>query len=73
MVIYTIYRPITSDHPGKWVVRRWYILPGVEDPVPDPSPRLADTLGEARGLVPPGSVLVPRLEGDDDVIEEAWV
>ena len=60
---------------GSWVA----VDSGSEDTAdagghrPDPDFQLADTLDEARGLVPPGAENRGRDEGDDPVIVETWM
>lgn len=74
MILYVIYRPTTSDHSGKWVVRKHYILPGVPVGVPDSTGAvLADTLEQARAQVPAGLECIVRHPDDDPVIEETWL
>jgi len=61
------------DFPGKYVVRRWYVVPGNPDPVPDVVPRLTGSIDEARMMVPPGLTRIERQELDDPVLVETWV
>lgn len=66
-----------KDYPGKWVTRRWLILPGMADPVPQKKPlAVVDTVGEARAAVEkhkPGAVRLERHELDDEAIVEVWL
>ncbi|MFA5053174.1 MAG: hypothetical protein WC565_03910 [Parcubacteria group bacterium] len=70
--LYVIYRPVTKDHPGKWVVRRWHVSLscGIR---PEANCTLYDSLDAARGSLPPGLGRAARDEGDDDCIEETWI
>jgi len=71
---YTIYSPTTRDYPGKWVVRRWDIIPGHSKPVPWLELiAKADSLEEARSALPEGLFLMPRADEDDPVIYETWI
>lgn len=76
------------DYPHHFVVRRCFCIPWKEGmpglcaerlheddthpPVLDVVPRLANTLDEARSLVPLGLYRQPRQEGDDPFIVETW-
>lgn len=63
---WTIYKhPL--DHPDKYVVRGWI------DGTPDRTAHVADTLDEARDLVPAGLTRFPRNPEDDPVIVETWL
>jgi hypothetical protein len=56
------------DYPGMFVVRRWM------GEVPDPFPVIvAETLTEARKVIPNGSVKLMPYAGDDPVILETWI
>jgi len=69
MVAFAIYhKPL--DYPDHWVVRRWFSLSDGRV-VPDVVPRLADTLAEARALVPPG--LVRMTDSPDPFLFESWL
>jgi len=59
-----------SDHPKHYVVRRWVIDGG--QALPTNEYQLANTLGDARMLVPEGLVRIPREDGDDRCIVESW-
>jgi len=67
---YTIYeRP--SDYPEKFVLRAWFVKDGsvvAYEPV-----GLADSLEDARALVPNGRRRIGRMRDDDPVIVESWV
>ena len=59
-----------ADCPDHFVVRRWHIttsglVPGPGWPV--------DALADARELVPPGLVCIPRHPDDDPAIVEMWI
>lgn len=62
-----------ADYPGKFVLRRCWIVPGNPDPVPDQDCFVADTLHNARSLVPRGFTCLPRFEKDDPSIVEVWI
>lgn len=63
-----------KDFPGKFVTRRWLVLPGCEKPQPDRDPvAVCDTLEEARAAVRPGSVRLERHDLDDACIVEVWL
>ncbi|HXJ60733.1 MAG TPA: hypothetical protein VNU68_29160 [Verrucomicrobiae bacterium] len=67
--IWTIYeRP--KDYPRHFVVRRWTIGAGQERAH---ECQLADTLEEARKLVPPLLIRLDRQPNDDPVIVENWL
>lgn len=61
------------DYPGRFVVRRWVIVPGL--PLQsDPEPlAVVDTLEAARAAIPPGLCCLPAWEDDDPVIVEVWL
>ena len=65
-----IYGPNQVEHPGRFVVRPWYVVRGRSLPG---TAHLAPSLEEARGLVPPGRVRVSRHEADDVSLVETWV
>lgn len=58
-----------ADHPDKWVVRRWEIHAGSEHPRESWT---ADTLEDARSIVPAHLVNIGRFPGDDPAIYEVW-
>lgn len=67
---YTIYeRP--ADHPDCFVVRQWHIYRGDSEPMQGEA-RTADTLDDARELVPEGLVCIVRSPEDDETIVETW-
>ena len=70
--LYVIYRPTTTDHPGKWVVRRWHVSlsGGVR---PEATCALHDSLEEARASLPPNRNRIERSDTDDECIEETWI
>jgi len=62
VITFALYRnPL--DYPGKFVLRRWAVLRGRPEPVPDPVPTcVADTAGECVRALPPDhqwTALVP--------------
>lgn len=69
---FTIYRN-PRDFPGKYVVRKWLIVKGVEGPVPTEDKYVADTIEEVRLRIPSGFVRIERMMEDDPVIVESWV
>jgi hypothetical protein len=65
---YAIYDHPT-DFPDSFVVREWKVSgAGVEAG----SAQTADSLEQARALVPPGLQLLPDFEDDDPKIVEVW-
>lgn len=72
LALWTIYRS-PRDAPGKWVVRRWRVVPGLLDPVPDEASTAHDSLEQARAVVPAGLVMFARAPGDDPVVVETWL
>lgn len=65
--MWTIYDH-PSDYPRHYVVRATI----VGRSVPSERVQLADTLEEARALVPDGLFCLARSPGDDPVIVETW-
>lgn len=64
-----------ADYPDHFVVRAWRIETG-RDPLPGHTAHLADTLEEARELVPIqrlGLVRLERSPDDDATIVETWI
>jgi hypothetical protein len=73
---YCIYNNKTSDHPGKFVLRRWDIYEGLPDPVPSAVPILADSHAELRAWVRShmvGAYCLQRDANDDPTILEVWI
>jgi hypothetical protein len=70
-LMYVIYRN-PSDHPDRFVVRRWVITSNsmLTEEVPV---AVTTTIDEARTVVPPGAIRVPREETDDPAVYETWV
>ena len=67
---WTIYeRP--TDYPVGFVVRRYDIVPGL-DPIVGPA-WTAGSLEEARKLIPPGLLCMPRAPADQRPIVETWI
>jgi len=60
-----------SDYPNHFVVRRQRALPG--EIVPEKLAQIAETLEEARKLIPPGLYCLGRFPDDDPVIVESWI
>jgi hypothetical protein len=71
--IFTIYeRP--ADYPAQYVVRRWRIVAGVNDPVPDLDAfAVAMSRDAARAAIPAGRVRLERSANDEPQILESWV
>ena len=65
--IYTITK-YPDDFPQHFVVRRH-----TEKNSPTREFMLARNLQEARALVPPDLILIPRQANDDPVIVESWI
>lgn len=73
LVTFTIYQN-PKDYPDKFVVRRWAVVRGRADPVPDPKAwAVTDSLEMARRALPKGLVRTERHANDDPVIVETWV
>lgn len=71
---WTIYDHPT-DFPEHWVVRAWRVEAGRE-PRPGHTALLAETLEEARSLVPIERLRLHRMEPDphdDPTIAETWI
>ena len=67
--MFTIFdRP--TDYPRHFVVRAFTIAVG--GPVPNDRVQLADSLDEARALIPEGLACMTRSPEDDPVIVETW-
>lgn len=63
-----------SDYPGKHVVRRFNLGLSTGCPVkPTGDVLVADSLEEARALIPYGLLCFPRAFKDDIVIVECWM
>lgn len=67
LMAWAVYKD-PSDYPGKFVVRRFIGMNAKKEPEV-----VADTLDEARRVIPAGLICVPRLNGDDPVIYEVWI
>lgn len=64
-----IYRH-PRDYPDHYVVRAW----SLPHAVPEPGPlQVANTLDQARELIPPGQVRLDRDPADDPVVAEVWI
>ena len=68
--IYVVYDN-PSDYPGQFVVRRNVVAKGLHVDV-DPI-CVVDSLEEARGHIPQGLVMIPRMIEDDACIHEVWL
>lgn len=66
-----------KDYPGKFVVRRWSVLPAAPPlparPSPDQDCKVFDTLDQARDFVPQGYFRIGRADHDDSCIVETWL
>lgn len=70
LFIWTIYnRPL--DYPDKIVAREFIIRP--QGAVASGEMFVADTIAEARALLPPGLVSLGRQDADDPVIVESLI
>jgi hypothetical protein len=72
---YCIYNDKTSDHSGKFVLRRWDIYEGVGVPIPGVA-RLADSHAELRTLIKDRmseGCCLQRAANDDPTILEVWI
>lgn len=69
LYLWTIYEK-PRDYPDRWVVRRFSITTAgaVSDEV-----QLADSLDEARELIPPTRYNLGRTPNDEPQIVETWV
>ena len=71
--IFTIYES-PSDHPGRFVLRRWHTHFGGQGIYFDKEPiAVVDQLEEARKNVPSGCHRLDRSPEDDPVIVETWI
>lgn len=59
------------DAPGKWVVRKWNVLPPPERPTEVAF--VGDTLEAVRARVPEGMTCMARSPDDDPSIFEVWL
>lgn len=69
MTLWVIYHN-QSDHPGKFVVRRWWVGESISC---DRHEILTDTLDSARQWIPAGLYRVGRRVDDDSSLAEAWI
>lgn len=72
LVVYGIYDH-PEDHPDKFVVRRWKVVPGSLVPVPDQHCEFAATLEDARKHVPHHCVNIGRSFSDVPALVESWI
>lgn len=68
--VWTIYKPITREYPGKWVARMHVVLPVLK---PTRFVMTHDTLEELRALLPPGLVKAAADPSDVPEIQETWL
>jgi hypothetical protein len=72
LTLWTIYdHPL--DFPDSFVVRRWHVRRGNENPVLDGAPTLHDSLEAARESLPASLACMHRSENDDPNILETWI
>ena len=69
LTIFTIYEK-PRDNPEGFVVRRWEVESGMQKPC---EAWRAQTLSEARLIVPRGMVRMPRDPQDDPAVVESWI
>lgn len=69
MPMWTVYRPVTREYPGKWTARMWVVIPEVK---PTRFVMTHDTLEELREMLPHGMACILRSETDPPEIEETW-
>lgn len=67
---YTIYDH-PADYPDQFVVRAWAVSEGVV--IAYAPVGFADTLEDARYLIPQGRTRIDRTQQDDPVIVESWL
>lgn len=73
LMVWTIYHH-PADYPSvPYVVRGWLIVAGVNEPIDSGALGFADTLSEARSIVPAGLARWERGLDDDPVIVESWI
>lgn len=73
MSTWTIYAS-PLDRPGRFVVRRFDVVRGEREPVPDEDVSVHFTLQSARNAVPRwADACIPRTTGDDPAIVETWM
>lgn len=71
--IYTIYEN-PSDFPGRFVVRRWFAVRRISEPIAAIEPHaVCLTLDAARQSLPPGLHKLAREYTDDSCIVESWI
>jgi hypothetical protein len=70
--MWTIYAAPTDFPNVPYLVRGWAILPGGEL-MATGAMAFADTLAQARGVIPVGLVQMERSLDDDPVIVETWL
>jgi hypothetical protein len=68
--VWTIYRPVTREYPGKWVARMHVALPEIK---PTRFVMTHDTLEDLRALLPPGLIKAAADPSDLPEIEETWL
>lgn len=68
--MWVVYRPITTEYPGKWVARMWLTLPQNR---PTRIVFTGDSLHAVRSLLPHGLILLARNPEDVPEIEETWL
>lgn len=76
MHMFVIYKhPL--DYPGKWVARKWRVVPGEPEPQAAVAPLVvAQSLEAARVAVlneNPTAAVLPRTPDDDPAVYEVWL
>lgn len=66
----TIYNS-PRDFPGLFVIREWFVYPNRMER--GELKGTAQTLANARRLIPEGWTCIPRQPGEDTKIQETWV
>ena len=72
MHVWTIYRHPSDFPPGTWVARRSEVH-SEKQVLMTADIREAMSLDEVRAALPLGFTRIPRLPGEDPVIEEHWI
>lgn len=70
--LYVIYRPVSTDYPGMWMVCKWQVSTE-EGTKAEENGSLHPSLEAARRALPPGLTRVARDDQDDPRIEETWL
>jgi hypothetical protein len=68
--MWTVYRPVTREYPGKWCARMFVTLPAAK---PTRFVIAHDSLEELRAILPQGLANIGRDPDDPPEIEETWI